>query len=99
MSDTRLYNEIEELCNYNDEEIQKTLNNLQDIFNNKTNNELSYNEIMVQKIDKLIIDEWEEYSPSELNDLIVLLIQNHEFYTKEQINNLIEDLEKLKDLY
>lgn len=59
---------------------------------------LNVNE-MVKKIDELIIKEWEEYTPSDLNDIILGLIQNHEPYTNMQphyLDYLIEDLLELR---
>lgn len=59
---------------------------------------LNVNE-MVKKIDELIIKEWKEYNPSDLNDIILGLIQNHEPYTNMQpyyLDYLIEDLQELR---
>lgn len=59
---------------------------------------LNVNE-MVKKIDELIIKEWEEYSPKDLNDIILGLILNHEPYTNMQpyyLDYLIEDLQELR---
>lgn len=55
---------------------------------------------MVKKLDEIMIKEWKEYNPSELNDVILGLIMNHEVYTNIQpyyIDYLIKDLEDLKD--
>lgn len=55
---------------------------------------------MVKILDEIMIKEWKEYSPSELNDVILGLIMNHEVYTNIQpyyIDYLIQDLEDLKD--
>ena len=60
---------------------------------------LNYDEI-VEKIDELIIDEWKEYNPHDLNEIIIRLIVNHEPYINEQkyyIDYLIEDLKRLKE--
>ena len=55
---------------------------------------------MVKILDEIMIKEWKEYSPSELNDVILGLIMNHEVYTNIQpyyIDYLIQDLEDLRD--
>jgi hypothetical protein len=55
---------------------------------------------MVKTLDEVMIKEWEEYNPSELNDVILGLIMNHEVYTDIQpyyIDYLIQDLEDLRD--
>lgn len=55
---------------------------------------------MVKKLDEVMIKEWKEYNPSELNDVILGLIMNHEVYTNIQpyyIDYLIQDLEDLRD--
>lgn len=55
---------------------------------------------MVKKLDEMMIKEWKEYNPSELNDVILGLIMNHEVYTNIQpyyIDYLIQDLEDLRD--
>lgn len=55
---------------------------------------------MVKTLDEVMIKEWEEYNPSELNDVILGLIMNHEVYTDIQpyyIDYLIQDLENLKN--
>lgn len=56
-------------------------------------------ETLTNKIDKLIIEEFGEYSPSDLNDIIIDLIQNHEFYKIQSYyyDYLINDIEKLKE--
>lgn len=55
---------------------------------------------MVKTLDEVMIEEWKEYNPSELNDVILGLIMNHEVYTDIQpyyIDYLIQDLEDLRD--
>ena len=55
---------------------------------------------MVKTLDEVMIKEWEEYNPSELNDVILGLIMNHEVYTDIQpyyIDYLIQDLEDLRN--
>ena len=55
---------------------------------------------MVKTLDEVMIKEWKEYNPSELNDVILGLIMNHEVYTDVQpyyIDYLIRDLEDLRD--
>lgn len=55
---------------------------------------------MVKTLDEVMIKEWKEYNPSELNDVILGLIMNHEVYTDIQpyyIDYLIQDLEDLRD--
>ena len=55
---------------------------------------------MVKTLDEVMIKEWKEYNPSELNDVILGLIMNHEVYTDIQpyyIDYLIQDLEDLKN--
>jgi hypothetical protein len=59
----------------------------------------SYDE-MVEILDHVMIRRWNEYTPSDLNRVIVGLIQNHEPYMNMQpyyIDYLIEDLERLKE--
>lgn len=56
---------------------------------------------MVKEIDDLMIKHWNEYSPSDLNEVIIRLIQNHGVYMNEQpyyIDYLIEDLKQLKEV-
>lgn len=55
---------------------------------------------MVKTLDEVMIKEWKEYNTSELNDVILGLIMNHEVYTDIQpyyIDYLIQDLEDLRD--
>ena len=55
---------------------------------------------MVKTLDEVMIKEWKEYNPSELNDVILGLIMNHEVYTDIQpyyIDYLIQDLEDLRN--
>lgn len=55
---------------------------------------------MVKTLDEVMIKEWEEYNPSELNDVVLGLIMNHEVYTDIQpyyIDYLIQDLEDLRN--
>lgn len=55
---------------------------------------------MVKTLDEVMIKEWKEYNPSELNGVILGLIMNHEVYTDIQpyyIDYLIQDLEDLRD--
>ena len=55
---------------------------------------------MVKILDEVMIKEWKEYNPSELNDVILGLIMNHEVFTDVQpyyIDYLIRDLEDLRD--
>ena len=59
----------------------------------------SYDE-MVEILDNVMIRRWNEYTPSDLNRVIIGLIQNHEPYMNMQpyyIDYLIEDLERLKE--
>lgn len=56
---------------------------------------------MVKEIDDLIIKRWNEYNPSDLNNIIIRLIQNHGVYMNEQsyyIDYLIDDLKALKEV-
>ena len=56
---------------------------------------------LIKKIDTLITNELGEYSPSDLNDIIIDLINNHDFYMIQEyhIDYLINDLKKLKERY
>ena len=59
----------------------------------------TYDEI-VQELDEIMVDAWDDYNPADLNHVIIGLIQNHEPYINMQpyyIDYLIEDLERLKE--
>lgn len=56
-------------------------------------------EKLIKKIDKIIIKELKNYNTDELNNIIIGLIENHIFTSKDSINNLIELLEELKKEY
>lgn len=53
---------------------------------------------IVQETDNLIINILEEYDTSDLEDIILGLVENHIFSSKDSIQNLIYSLEKLMDL-
>ena len=54
---------------------------------------------LIQDIDELIIETLKEYDTSDLEEIIVGLIENHIFTSKDSIQNLIYTLEKVQDLY
>lgn len=56
-------------------------------------------EKLIQKINKIIIKELKNYNTDELNNIIIELLENHIFTSKDSINNLIELLEELKKEY
>lgn len=56
-------------------------------------------ERLIKKIDKIIIKELKNYNTNDLNNIIVELLENHIFTSKDSINNLIELLEELKKEY
>ena len=56
-------------------------------------------EKLIKKIDKIIIKELKNYNTNNLNDIIIELLENHIFTSKDSINNLIELLEELKKEY
>ena len=53
-------------------------------------------EKLIQKINKIIIKELKNYNTDELNNIIIELLENHIYTSKDSINNLIELLEELK---
>ena len=53
---------------------------------------------IVQETDNLIIDTLGTYDTSDLEDIILGLVENHMFSSKDSIQNLIYSLEKLMDL-
>ena len=63
---------------------------------------------LIEDIDNLIINVYEKYenedyelgyNTNDLNDIIIALINNHGYSSKDSIQSLIYDLEKLQDLY
>lgn len=62
------------------------------------NNTITYDK-MAELIDNMIVTLWGEYTPTDVNELILRLIINHGVYLNVQpyyLDYLIDDLEKLK---
>lgn len=53
---------------------------------------------IVQDIDDIIIDNLGSYDTSELQDIVEALVVNHQFTSKDSIQELIHGLERLKDI-
>ena len=53
---------------------------------------------LIEDIDDLIIkayEKWGGYNTEDLNDIIVALIENHAFSSKDSVQNLIYELENI----
>ena len=53
---------------------------------------------LIEDIDDLIIkayEKWGGYNTEDLNDIIVALIKNHAFSSKDSVQNLIYELENI----
>ena len=55
-------------------------------------------EEIVQETDRLIIDKLVEYDTSDLEEIIIGLVMNHTFTSKDSIQGLIYELEKLMEV-
>jgi hypothetical protein len=54
---------------------------------------------LVSDIDEIIIETLKQYDTRDLEEIIKGLIVNHIFTSKDSIQGLIYELEKLKDIY
>ena len=55
-------------------------------------------EEIVQETDRLIIDKLVKYDTSDLEEIIIGLVMNHTFTSKDSIQGLIYELEKLMEV-
>lgn len=55
-------------------------------------------EEIVQETDRLIIDKLVKYDTSDLEEIIIGLVMNHIFTSKDSIQGLIYELEKLMEV-
>ena len=54
---------------------------------------------LVSDIDEIIIETLKQYDTRDLEEIIKGLVINHTFTSKDSIQGLIYELEKLKDIY
>lgn len=55
-------------------------------------------EEIIKETDKLIIDKLDEYDTRDLEEIIIGLVMNHTFTSKDSIQGLIYELEKLMEV-
>ena len=54
---------------------------------------------LIEKIDNLIIKTYGCYDTSDLQDIVVALVNNHIFSSKDSIQELIYELENIQENY
>lgn len=52
-------------------------------------------EKIIKEINNIIVEQYGNYDTNDLNDIIIELLRNHIFTSKDSIKNLIYELENL----